>query len=40
MGLQTGDEFGVGRRSSTNILPVIGAITGVAFAVAAFAALF
>lgn len=40
MGIQTGDEFGVGRRSSTNLLPIIGAITGIAFAVAAFANLF
>lgn len=40
MGLQTGDEFNVGRRSGTNVLPIIGAITGVAFAVAAFATLF
>jgi polysaccharide export outer membrane protein len=40
MGIQTGDEFGVGRRSSTNLLPIIGAITGIAFAIAAFAQLF
>lgn len=40
MGLQTGDEFSVGRRSGANMLPIIGAITGIAFAVAAFATLF
>lgn len=40
MGLQTGDEFSVGRRSGTNVLPIIGAVTGIAFAVAAFATLF
>ncbi len=40
MGIQTGDEFSVGRRSSTNLLPIIGAITGIAFAIAAFAQLF
>lgn len=40
MGIQTGDEFSVGRRSGTNLLPIIGAVTGVAFAIAAFATLF
>lgn len=40
MGLHTGDEFFVGRRGSANVLPIIGAITGIAFAVAAFASLF
>ena len=40
MGLHTGDEFFVGRRGSANVLPIIGAITGIAFAVAAFATLF
>jgi protein involved in polysaccharide export with SLBB domain len=40
MGLRTGDEFFVGRRGSANLLPIIGAITGIAFAVAAFAGLF
>jgi protein involved in polysaccharide export with SLBB domain len=40
MGLQTGDEFFVGRRGSANVLPIIGAVTGIAFAVAAFAGLF
>ena len=40
MGLHTGDEFFVGRRGSANVLPIIGAVTGIAFAVAAFAGLF
>ncbi|MCU0622218.1 MAG: polysaccharide biosynthesis/export family protein [Gemmatimonadales bacterium] len=40
MGLHTGDEFVVGRRGSANLLPIVAAITGVAFAVAAFAGLF
>jgi len=40
MSLHTGDEFFVGRRGSANVLPIIGAITGIAFAVAAFATLF
>ena len=40
MGVQTGDEFSVGRRGQANILPIIGAVTGIAFAVAAFATLF
>jgi polysaccharide export outer membrane protein len=40
MGLHTGDEFVVGRRGSANLLPIVGAITGIAFAVAAFAGLF
>ena len=40
MGLRTGDQFNVGRRSSTNVLPIIAAVTGIAFAVAAFAGLF
>ena len=40
MGLRTGDEFVVGRRGSANVLPIIGAVTGIAFAVAAFATLF
>lgn len=40
IGLRTGDQFNVGRRSSTNVLPILAAVTGVAFAVAAFATLF
>jgi polysaccharide export outer membrane protein len=40
MGIQTGDEFGVGRRGSTNVLPIIGAVSGIAFAIAAVATLF
>jgi protein involved in polysaccharide export with SLBB domain len=40
MGVRTGDQFNVGRRSSTNVLPIIAAITGMAFAIAAFAGLF
>jgi len=40
IGLRTGDQFNVGRRSSTNVLPIIAAVTGIAFAVAAFAGLF
>ena len=40
MGLHTGDQFSVGRRGAANILPIVGAITGIAFAVAAFAGLF
>ena len=40
MGLHTGDEFFVGRRGSANVLPIIGAVTSIAFAVAAFAGLF
>jgi protein involved in polysaccharide export with SLBB domain len=40
MGLHTGDEFFVGRRGSANVLPIVGAVTGIAFAVAAFAGLF
>jgi protein involved in polysaccharide export with SLBB domain len=40
MGLRTGDQFNVGRRGSTNVLPIIAAVSGIAFAVAAFAGLF
>jgi protein involved in polysaccharide export with SLBB domain len=40
IGIRTGDEFFVGRRGSANLLPIVGAITGIAFAVAAFAGLF
>ena len=40
MGLHTGDQFNVGRRGSTNVLPIIAAVSGIAFAVAAFAGLF
>jgi protein involved in polysaccharide export with SLBB domain len=40
IGLRTGDQFNVGRRSSTNVLPILAAVTGIAFAVAAFATLF
>ena len=40
MGLRTGDQFAIGRRGSTNVLPIIAAVTGIAFAVAAFAGLF
>jgi protein involved in polysaccharide export with SLBB domain len=40
IGLRTGDQFNVGRRSSTNVLPILAAVTGLAFAVAAFATLF
>jgi len=40
MGLHTGDQFNVGRRGSTNVLPIIAAISGIAFAVAAFSGLF
>ncbi len=40
MGVRTGDQFNVGRRSSTNVLPIIAGISGLAFAIAAFAGLF
>jgi protein involved in polysaccharide export with SLBB domain len=40
MGIRTGDQFNVGRRSSTNVLPIIAGISGLAFAIAAFAGLF
>ena len=40
MGLRTGDQFNVGRRGSTNILPIIAAVSGIAFAVAAFSGMF
>ncbi len=40
MGLHTGDQFNVGRRGSTNVLPIIAAVSGIAFAVAAFSGLF
>lgn len=40
IGLKTGDQFNVGRRGSTNILPIIAAVSGIAFAVAAFSGLF
>ncbi len=40
MGLRTGDQFNVGRRGSTNVLPIIAAVSGIAFAVAAFSGMF